>query len=74
MTVREIIAEISGYVWKIETQEGAKVEENDTLIILESMKMEIPILAPEDGTVKEIRVKTGETVNEGAVVALLEIE
>jgi biotin carboxyl carrier protein len=65
-------SEISGSVWKIEANIGDKVAEDDPIIILESMKMEIPVLAPQDGVVKEICVKEGDAVNEGDEVAVLE--
>jgi acetyl-CoA carboxylase biotin carboxyl carrier protein len=68
----EVRAELVGNLWKIVTEVGQKVEEDDTLMILESMKMEIPVTAPVSGTVKEIRVKEGEVVQEGQVVAVLE--
>lgn len=69
----DIIAEVTGTVWKVETIVGQQVEEDDAVIIVESMKMEIPVPAPESGTVKEIRVAEGDTVEEGQVVAVLEV-
>ena len=68
----EIKAELVGNVWKIVAKPGDKVEEDDTLLILESMKMEIPVLAPRAGKVAEIRVKETEVVKEGQVLAVLE--
>ena len=68
----EVRAELVGNLWKIVTEVGQQVEEDDTLMILESMKMEIPVTAPVSGTIKEIRVKEGEVVQEGQVVAVLE--
>ena len=68
----EVKAELVGSVWKITTQVGAQVAEEDELIILESMKMEIPVTAPRAGTVKEIRVKEAEIVKEGQVLVVLE--
>ena len=68
----EVKAELVGNVWKIEVQAGARVEEDDVLLILESMKMEIPITAPVAGTVTEIRVKENDVVREGQVVAVIE--
>ena len=61
----EVKAHITGTVWKIEAQPGAKVGEGDTVIILESMKMEMPVEAPCGGTVREIKIKEGEPVDEG---------
>ena len=68
----EVKAELVGNVWKVEVQAGQQVEVDDTLIILESMKMEIPVTAPRAGTVKEVRVKEGEVVKEGQVLVVLE--
>ena len=67
----EIKAHITGTVWKIEAKPGAQVAEGDTVIILESMKMEMPVEAPVAGKVTAIRVKEGEPVDEGAVVAVI---
>ncbi len=64
-------SEISGSVWKILKQPGETVEREEPVLLLESMKMEIPVMAPRDGTVKEIRVQEGETVAEGDVVAVI---
>jgi acetyl-CoA carboxylase biotin carboxyl carrier protein len=68
----DVCAHITGTVWKIEVQSGSKVGEGDTVVILESMKMEMPVEAPCGGTVKEIRVKEGAAVNEGQVLVVLE--
>jgi acetyl-CoA carboxylase biotin carboxyl carrier protein len=68
----EVKAELVGNLWKIVTQVGQQVEEDDTLMILESMKMEIPITSPVTGTVKEIRVAEGDVVQEGQTVAVVE--
>jgi acetyl-CoA carboxylase biotin carboxyl carrier protein len=65
-------SEISGSVWKIEVEIGDRVEEDTTLVILESMKMEIPLLAPEPGIVKEIRVREGDAIAEGEIAVILE--
>jgi acetyl-CoA carboxylase biotin carboxyl carrier protein len=67
-----IKSEISGTVWKIEGVVGAEVELDDVLLILESMKMEIPVLAPRKGRVVEFRVKGGDSVAEDQVVLLFE--
>jgi acetyl-CoA carboxylase biotin carboxyl carrier protein len=64
-------SEISGSVWKIEVAVGDTVAEEDPLIILESMKMEIPLLAPRPGIVKEIRVKEGDPIAEGDIAVIL---
>ncbi len=67
----DVLAHITGTVWKVEAQPGKKVAEGDVLIILESMKMEMPVEAPCGGTVTEIKVKEGEAVDEGRVVAVI---
>jgi acetyl-CoA carboxylase biotin carboxyl carrier protein len=66
-----VTAHITGTVWKIEKQPGDSVEEGDTIVILESMKMEMPVEAPTAGTISAIKVKEGEPVDEGAVVAVI---
>jgi len=68
----DVAAHITGTVWKIEVKVGQKVSSGDTLVILESMKMEMPVEATEDGTVKEIRCKEAQAVNEGDVLVVLE--
>ena len=68
----EVKAELVGNLWKIVVEVGQQVEEDDTLMILESMKMEIPVTSPLAGTVKEILVKEGDVVQEGQTVAIVE--
>jgi len=70
--VIEVEAEIAGNVWKIETEVGAQVEAEEVLLILESMKMEIPVEAPSAGRVQEVRVSEGQSVEEGAVLIVLD--
>ena len=65
-------AHITGTVFKIETSVGAQVEPGDVLIILESMKMEMPVEAPGAGRVSEIRVEEGQSVEEGETLVVLE--
>jgi acetyl-CoA carboxylase biotin carboxyl carrier protein len=72
MASKEIKSEITGSVWKILKGPGDAVDEEDALMILESMKMEIPVLAEAKGKVVEIRVREGEAVAEGQVLAVLE--
>ena len=67
-----IEAHITGNIWKIEVAVGDTVEDGDTVVILESMKMEIPVEADDDGTVKEIRCEEGQAVSEGDVLVVLE--
>ena len=68
----DIEAHITGTVWKIEVTVGDTVEEGDTVVILESMKMEMPVEAEDDGTVKEIRCEAGQAVSEGDTLVVLE--
>ena len=68
----EVKAHITGTVWKIEVSVGSKVDAGDIIVILESMKMEMPVEAPGKGVVREIKVSEGQAVNEGAVVAILD--
>ena len=68
----EVKAELVGNLWKIVTEVGQQVDEDDTLMILESMKMEIPITTPVGGTIREILVKEGEVVQEGQTVAIVD--
>jgi biotin carboxyl carrier protein len=68
----EVEAQITGNVWKIETSVGAEVEEEDVLLIIESMKMEIPLEAPCDGRVTEIRVAEGQSIEEGDILVVIE--
>lgn len=65
-------SEIAGSVWKIEVAVGDRVAADDPLIVLESMKMEIPLLAPRAGTVKQILVSEGEQIGEGDDAVVLE--
>lgn len=73
MATQDVKSEVKGKVWQIEAKPGASIDEDDAIIILESMKMEIPIVAPADGTIKEILVSEGDPVEEGQVVAVIEI-
>jgi biotin carboxyl carrier protein len=65
-------AQVTGNVWKIEKAVGDTVEAEDVILILESMKMEIPVEAPCGGRLAELRVNEGENVEEGAVLAVIE--
>jgi acetyl-CoA carboxylase biotin carboxyl carrier protein len=67
----EVPAHITGTVWKIEKKVGDAVAAGDILVILESMKMEMPVEAPVAGTVTEIRCKETQAVNEGDVLAVI---
>lgn len=68
----EVLAHITGVVFQVVATAGARVAAGDPILILESMKMEIPVEAPRAGVVRAIRVAEGQTVQEGDVVALLE--
>jgi acetyl-CoA carboxylase biotin carboxyl carrier protein len=70
--VADVEAHITGTVWKIECEVGDEVAEGDTVLILESMKMEMPIEAEDAGTVKEIRCQEGQAVNEGDTLVVLD--
>ena len=72
MAIIDVKTEITGNVWKIVAEVGEALEEDDPIMILESMKMEIPVSAPEDGVVKEILTEEGAVVTEGTVVARIE--
>ena len=67
----KILSEVSGSVWKVEVAVGQTVAEGDTLLIVESMKMEIPVSAPKAGTVAEIRTAEGEPVADGQLLVIL---
>ena len=68
----EVEAHITGTVWKIECEVGGTVAEGDTVVILESMKMEMPVEAEDAGVVKEILCEEGQAVNEGDTLVVLE--
>ena len=72
MPRHEVESEVQGSVWKVEVAVGDRVAEGDVLIILESMKMEIPVESPVAGTVVELRVKPEDPVDEEQVVAVVE--
>jgi acetyl-CoA carboxylase biotin carboxyl carrier protein len=72
MAGTKVVSDIAGKVWKIEAPAGAKVARDDPVLILESMKIEIPVNAPCAGTVAEIYFAEGEVVGEGEVVAVID--
>ena len=72
MALLDIKTEITGNVWKIVAKVGDKLAEDEPILMLESMTMEIPVSAPEAGTIREILVSEGQVVAEGTVVAKLE--
>jgi acetyl-CoA carboxylase biotin carboxyl carrier protein len=68
----DVRAEITANVWQVRAHVGQRVEEGDELVVLESMKMEIPVTAPVGGTVTEVRVAPKDQVAEGDVVAVID--
>lgn len=71
---QEVLAAMSGNVWKVSVEVGDSIEEDDELFILEALKMEIPIFAPCDGKISEIRVTKGDAVEEDDVLAVIDDE
>ncbi|MBT2304820.1 biotin/lipoyl-binding carrier protein [Variovorax paradoxus] len=72
MARTEVVSEITGKVWKIQMPEGSQVAVDDSIMIVESMKMEIPVASPAAGRLTDIRVKEGDAVEDGQVVAVIE--
>ncbi|HEY1176227.1 MAG TPA: biotin/lipoyl-binding carrier protein [Phytomonospora sp.] len=72
MMAEEIRAEMVANVWKIVAKTGDQIAEGDTIVILESMKMEIPVIAEEEGTLTSIAVAEGDVVQEGDLIAVLD--
>jgi len=68
----DLISPLAGKVWKVQVAVGDKVEVDDEVMILEAMKMETPVYAPESGTVKEIKANVGESVEEEQVLMVIE--
>jgi biotin carboxyl carrier protein len=68
----EVRAEMVANVWKVVVSQGDSVEEGDTLVILESMKMEIPVVTESAGKVAELKVGEGDVVQEGDVIAVID--
>jgi acetyl-CoA carboxylase biotin carboxyl carrier protein len=69
--VAEVRAEMVANVWKVVATEGDRVEDGDTLVILESMKMEIPVLAEGGGTLAKLHVAEGDVIQEGDLIATI---
>jgi acetyl-CoA carboxylase biotin carboxyl carrier protein len=70
--VADVVAEMVANVWKVVVAPGDRVEAGDAIVILESMKMEIPVESPVAGTVADVRVAEGGVVQEGDVIAVVE--
>ncbi len=73
MATIELKADITGSVWKLLKRVGERVAEEEPVLLMESMKMEVPVISPEAGVVREILVQEGETVSDGTVVARVEV-
>ena len=73
MAKMEVESEVTGNVWKIAVEEGSKVTSGDVVMILESMKMEIPVEAPADGTITELLVQEEDQIEEDQVVAMIDV-
>lgn len=69
--MQEVKASMAGSVWKMVVSQGEQVNAGDDIVILESMKMEIPIVVEQGGTVTELKVAEGDFVNEGDVIAIV---
>ncbi len=72
MAATEVLSEVIGLVWKVEKSQGDSVAEGELIMILESMKMEIPVEAPVAGTLSEIKVAPEDSVDEDQVLCLIE--
>lgn len=70
--MKQVCAQMTGTMWKILVSVGDQVEEEQEIAIMESMKMEIPVESTDSGTVMEVKVKEGDVVNEGDVIAIIE--
>ena len=68
----DIVTEVAGKVWKLVARPGEQLAADDPILILESMKVEIPVAAPQSGRLLEIRVREGDAVSEGEVVAVMD--
>lgn len=73
MALRNIKSEITGSLWKLVKGPGETVAEDEPIMVLESMKMEIPVVSDAAGVVKEVLVKEGDAVAEGQIVAVIEV-
>jgi biotin carboxyl carrier protein len=71
MSEHNVVADVSGRVWKVEVTEGQQVEEGDTLLIVESMKMEIPVEAPASGMVLRLMAAEGDMVTDDQVLVVI---
>ncbi len=72
MAQHNVIAEVTGTVWKLEVKVGDRIDADEPVLIAESMKMEIPVLAPVAGRVQSLVVNEGDTIEDGQIVAVIE--
>jgi acetyl-CoA carboxylase biotin carboxyl carrier protein len=72
MAITTVTSPMVGKILQVPAQVGEKVQEDDTIIVLEAMKMEIPVVAPAGGTIREIKVAPGDMVEADAILALIE--
>ncbi|MBU2532369.1 MAG: acetyl-CoA carboxylase biotin carboxyl carrier protein subunit [Alphaproteobacteria bacterium] len=72
MATTKVVTDVAGNVWKIVAKVGDRLAEDETIMIMEAMKMEIPVVAPKDGVLAELLVDEGEALTEGEAVATLE--
>jgi biotin carboxyl carrier protein len=72
MAKKRVLAEVAGKVLRVEAPVGTKVADGDTIVLIECMKMEIPLVAPSAGSIAEVHVAEGDNVAEGQAVATLE--
>jgi acetyl-CoA carboxylase biotin carboxyl carrier protein len=72
MARQEVRAEVTGKLWKIEVEIGQQVDAYEPIMIVESMKMEIPVVSEDGGTLVEVRVAVGDAIEDGQVVAIVE--
>ena len=70
--MHEIRAEITANVWQVRVEEGQLVGEGDEIVVLESMKMEIPVITEVPGVVRELHVEPDQSINEGDLIALID--
>ncbi len=70
--MKKVISEVTGSIWKVEAQPGQALQAGDTILVVESMKMEIPVGCDQPGTLREVLVAEGEMVQEGQWIATLD--
>ena len=68
----DVLAPLAGNIWKVTTEVGTEVEEDEEVVIIEAMKMETPVYAPCDGTVSAIKVKEGDSVEEDDLLLVID--